>query len=193
MPVQTTLLELGFDEAKAAVAGGAAFVDLRPTSDYLDVHIPGSLGLMYEFGPGMASRARDCIPLEVGLVILDDGISDCIHAAASLRGKGFDVLGVVGDAINQWAETEAVVSTEVLTGSDPPDAAMVDVGDPGAAPYDEAVSVPIERLWSRASELAQRSPLAVIAGYGVRASLAVGILERGGANEVLVWHRRKQN
>ena len=191
MPLNTPLLELDFDEAQAAVAAGAAYVDLRPTGDYLDVHIPGSLGLMYEFGPGMAARARDCIPLNVRLIVLDDGQSDCVHAAASLRGKGFGVLGVVTDAINKWAETGSVKSTEVITSLDPPDGAIVDVGDPGAEKYDGALSVPLERLWPRAPELARQSPLAVIAGYGVRAALAVGILERAGAGDVLVWSRRK--
>jgi rhodanese-related sulfurtransferase len=190
MPVTTTLLELEFEEAKAAVEGGAAFVDLRPSRDYLDVHIPGSLGLMYEFGPGMAGRARDCIPLEVPLVLLDDGESDCIHAAASLRGKGFEVLGKVTDAINKWTEVGSVKSTEVVTGDDTSNATILDVGDPGSIRSDGSLRVPVERLWMKAPELARQSPIIVIAGFGVRAALAVGILERAGA-EVMVWMRRK--
>lgn len=106
MPVTvlTSLKTLGFDEALAAVDQGAAFVDLRPTAAYLDAHVPGSFGLLYEFGPGMAQRARDCIPLDVPLILLDLDHGDLVHATASLRGKGFTVLGQVDDAINAWAE-----------------------------------------------------------------------------------------
>ncbi|MGH2788087.1 MAG: rhodanese-like domain-containing protein [Actinomycetota bacterium] len=190
MPVPTTLLNLEFDEARAAVDEGAIFVDLRPSLDYLDVHIPGSIALLYEFGPGMAARARDCLPLDVPLVVLDDGVSDCPHAAASLRGKGFRVLGAVDDAINKWAAVASVSSTEVVTGETAPPATVVDVGDPGAEPFSEAMVVPIERLWARAGELAPKAPLAVVSGFGVRAALAVGILERAGAGDVLVWSRR---
>ena len=53
---------LEFVDALASRDEGAAFVDLRPTDDYLEVHIPGSLSLVYEFGPGMAARARDWAP-----------------------------------------------------------------------------------------------------------------------------------
>jgi rhodanese-related sulfurtransferase len=192
MPVTTTLLELGFDEAVGAVDGGAVFVDLRPSQDYLDVHIPGSLGLMYEFGPGMAARARDCVPLDVSLILLDDEVSDCTHAAASLRGKGFEVLGKVTDAVNKWAEARSVKSTEVLTGDDAPDATILDVGDPGAKQHDGSTRVPMERLWMQAPDLAGESPIAVIAGFGVRAALAVGILEHAGTADVLVWMRRRR-
>ena len=90
-----TLRRLPFEEALAAVDTGAAFVDLRPTDAYLEVHIPASLALLYERGPGMASRARDCLPLDLPLVLVDLGELDYVHAAASLRGKGFTVLGSI--------------------------------------------------------------------------------------------------
>src|SRR2546427_5172967 len=100
----TTLKRLSFDEALGEVeAGRAAFADLRNVDDYLDVHIPGSLELLYEWGPGMASRARDCLPLDLAAILLDLGAGDVTHAAASLRGKGFTVPGTVDDGINAWA------------------------------------------------------------------------------------------
>src|ERR671918_768490 len=106
---------LSFEDAAAAVERGAAFVDLRPIESYLEVHIPGSLALLYQFGPGMASRARDCLPLRVPLVLLEDGSSDLMNAAASLRGKGFAVLGRFGGGFPEWAKSgAAAASAEVV-------------------------------------------------------------------------------
>jgi rhodanese-related sulfurtransferase len=185
------LLTLEFDEAAAAAEAGVALADLRPADEYLDVHIPGSIALVYESGPGMSSRARDCLPLEVPLVLLDPGNVDCNHAAASLRGKGFRVLGKVDDAINKWAEGHGTpASTEVLGQDDTPQGTVLDVGDPGAAAVEGAVRIPIDHLWGRAGELDGDSPVIVVAGYGVRAAMAVGILERTGVENVLFWRRR---
>jgi rhodanese-related sulfurtransferase len=183
-----TLRELDFEEALAVVDAGAAFVDLRPVDAFLEVHIPGSLGLLYEAGPGLASRARDCLPLDLQLVLIDHGDVDYVHAAASLRGKGFTVLGRVGDAINRWASVRGVpASTEVVQGTIPGTGQVLDVGDFGAPKADEAIRIPIDQLWRRVDEMAGAERVAVTAGYGVRAALAVGILERAGVDEVLLW------
>jgi rhodanese-related sulfurtransferase len=187
----TTLKALDFDEAVAAVDHGAAFVDLRPTSAYLEVHVPGSLGLLYEFGPGMAQRARDCIPVSVPLILLDLEHGDLVHATASLRGKGFSVLGEVGDGINAWAERRGTpASTELALGFSRPDGTVLDVADPGAERAQDATLIPIERLWSRADEFAGAERVVIVAGYGVRAALAVGMLERAGARELVLWKTR---
>jgi rhodanese-related sulfurtransferase len=187
MPTTRALRDLDFDEASAAVDAGAAFVDLRSIASYLEVHIPGSLALLYEFGPGMSSRARDCLPLGLPLVLLDLGHGDLNNAAASLRGKGFTVLGRVPDGINQWAAAGgSPVSTEIVSGSQ---GLVLDVGDPGARAGENALVIPVDRLWARIEELAGENALTVASGYGVRAALAVGILERFG-HDVAVWHSR---
>ena len=186
----TTLKTLQFDGALAFVDEGAAFVDLRPIESYLEVHVPGSLALLYEFGPGMAARARDCLPLDVPLVLMVDDDAHMPNAAAALRGKGFTVLGQVEDAINRWAEARgAPASTEVVTGADPPEGTVLDVGDPGAARPADALHVPVERLWTRAGEVPDDGAVVVVSGYGVRAALAVGMLERVG-RQVVVWRPR---
>ncbi len=184
----TTLKTLTIDQALDHVDGGAAFIDLRNVDDYLDVHVPESLPLIYEFGPGMAGRARDCLPLDLPLVLLDPGGIDCVNAAASLRGKGFTVVGAVEDGVNAWAGARgAPASTEVVEGDTPPKAKLLHVGDPGAPDVDGSVQVPIEALWARREELATEGVVAVVSGYGVRAALAVGILERAGVEQVIFW------
>ncbi|MGH2693352.1 MAG: hypothetical protein ACRDJJ_00920 [Actinomycetota bacterium] len=191
MTVLTSLKTLDFDEAIAAVDQGAAFVDLRPTAAYLDVHVPGSLDLLYEFGPGMAQRARDCIPLDVPLILLDLDHVDLVHATASLRGKGFTVLGEVDDAINAWAERRTTPgSTELALGSARPEGMVLDVGDPGGERVEGATVIPIERLWGRAHEFAGAPRVVIVAGYGVRAGLAIGMLERAGAQDLVFWRTR---
>ncbi|MGH2828068.1 MAG: rhodanese-like domain-containing protein [Actinomycetota bacterium] len=187
MLTKPALQSLEFEEALDAVDRGAAFIDLRPIASYFEVHIPGSIPLLYEFGPGLASRARDCLPLSLSLVVLDLGHGDCAHAAASLRGKGFTVLGKIEDGINQWAALRGTPrSTEIVAS---PVGKVVDVGDPGAQAGDDAIHIPIERLWGRVDELRDHDQLTVASGYGVRASVAAGILERAG-HDVAIWSTR---
>lgn len=187
----STLRTLVFQEALEHNDAGAAFVDLRPIDSYLEVHVPTSIELLYEFGPGMASRARDCVPLDVPLILLDLCTGDMPHAAAALRGKGFEVLGRVEDGINQWAALRgAPASTETARSADAPQGALLHVGDPGSKWPDGALHIALEHLWSRAAELAEHDHVVVCAGYGVRAALAVGILERAGVGSITFWRTR---
>lgn len=193
MPVQPMLRSLDFDDAMARVESGGAFVDLRPVQAYLDVHIPGSLELLYEFGPGFAGRARDCLPLQLSLILLDLGYGDLENAAASLRGKGFEVAGSVADGINRWASARgAPVSTEVIDGDRASGGIAIDVGDPGVGRCEGARSVALERLWDEAESLKDADRVVVVAGVGVRAALAVGILERRGVKEVAFWRQNPE-
>ncbi|MFN2388867.1 MAG: rhodanese-like domain-containing protein [Actinomycetota bacterium] len=194
--MRTTLKHLTIEEALAHHDAGAAFVDLRPVEDYLDVHIPGSIDLQYEWGPGMPSRARDCLPLDLPLILLDLGAGDVAHAAAALRGKGFAVVGKVEDGINGWAAARGTpASTEVVSGDRrgrtyPEDRRplILDVCDPGAGQIKDATTIPIEQLWPRRDEVARHNgPVVIAGGKGVRAALAVGILERGGVDEIVFW------
>lgn len=190
MPTLTTLKTLDLDTADELARSGGAFVDLRPIDAYLDVHIPGSLPLLYEKGPGMGARARDCVPLDVELVLcgtpeLSDGA--LANAAASLRGKGFTVAGMLDDAVNAWARVKGSPgSTDVVDSSEPPSGVILHVGDPGAANAPDALAIPVEKLWARVEEV-PRGAVAIAAGYGVRAALAVGILEHHGWSDIALW------
>ena len=190
MSVSTTLKELSFDSSLELLDDGAALVDLRPTAEYLDVHVPGALALLFEFGPGMAMRARDCIPLDVPLILLEDDTSDLLHAGASLRGKGFAVPGYTSDAVNRWAGIGRPASTEVLEGTRAPAGTILDVADPRARPPEDAMRIPADDLWRRSGEFEQHSRVVIAAGYGVRAALAVGILELAGVDEIVFWRTR---
>lgn len=188
MTVTTTVKRLTFDEALEVVEMGGAFVDLRPTGAYLDAHVPGSLDVVYESGPGMSTRARDCLPLSIPYVLLDLGHGDLALATAALRGKGFAVAGSVQDGLNQWAaKGRRIASTEVVTGEAAPAGTVLDVADPGAEAPEGALKIPADELWPRCGELDKAKPVVVVAGWGVRAGLAIGILERNGFEEVVMW------
>lgn len=185
--VHTTVKELAYEDATGYVAAGGAFVDLRAVDDYLDVHIPGSLSLQYEPGPGFPVRARDCIPLEVPLVLLEREDVDLSVAAAGLRGKGFAVAGAVRDGINGWAQANgSPASTETIDGQTRPSGTVLDVGDPGAPAVEDALKISVERLWTRTADV-QGSPVIVLANRGVRAALAIGMLERAGRRDIALW------
>lgn len=188
MQVTTSLRTLTIEEALQAVAAGGAFIDLREVDDYFDVHVPGSLSLEYERGPGMPGRARDCIPLSIPFVLLDEGEHDMNAVAAALRGKGFAVAGSLPGGVRAWAEAAGTpASTEVHGGSAPPRGTVLMVGDPGAPVADEGTVVPIEKLYERAGELRKVGPVVVSTGRGLRAALAIGFLERAGVEDVSVW------
>ena len=193
MVVATTCKELEIGEALRLASDGAAFVDLRPINEYLEVHIPGALALLWEFGPGMAGRARDAIPLSLPFILCDPQTVDATHAANALRGKGFTVLGKVSDAINEWASatSETPASTDVITGSKTPEGTLLDVGDPGVSLSSKPdLHIPLEGLWDRSDDIDRSTRLVVAAGYGVRAALAVGILERHAAKDIAFWRTR---
>lgn len=188
MPVTTTVKRLTFDEALEVVELGGALIDLRPTQAYLDAHVPGSLDVVFESGPGMSTRARDCLPLSIPYVLLDLGYGDLALAAAALRGRGFNVVGSVEDALNQWAgKGRRIASTEVV--GEAGDATVLHVADPGANAPEGAVTIPADDLWPRVDELDRSSRIAVVAGWGVRAGLAVGILEHNGFEDVAFLKR----
>ena len=184
----STLKQLSFSEATRNIDAGAAYVDLRPVREYLDVHIHGSLSVLYEKGPGFQSRARDCIPLKVPLILLEAEGVDMVNAAASLRGRGFTVPGVLSDGVNEWSKWYGTpASTEVYRGPEPRQSFVLHVSDPGTAELQGATQIPVEQLWGRAGEVTDQARVFVAGGRGVRAALAVGILERAGASDVVYY------
>jgi rhodanese-related sulfurtransferase len=191
MVTLSTLKTLSFSDAMRHVDHGAAFVDLRDVAAYLDVHIPSSLSLQSETGPGFQSRARDCIPLEIPLVLIAHEGTDMVNAASSLRGRGFNVIGVIADALQEWSKLYGTpASVETYRGPAPRRGLVLDVSDPGTVGVQEATRIPIEQLWGRAGEISDEPRVVVASGYGVRAALAVGILERVGVKETIVWETR---
>src|SRR6266849_9619781 len=178
----STVRSLTPERAQEILRDGGLAIDLRPVDTYLAGHVAGSIPLLFEAGPGLGGRARDLLPLDARLVLLDDDTSPLERAADSFRGKGFDVVGALTGGVKAWADR--LVTTPVIQLADAPDVlALINVSDPGTAlppGHGVGASIPVERLWDKASELGRSWDLGVLAGYGVRAAAAVGILEKLG-------------
>lgn len=188
----TSLRTLTVEQGEEHTRRGAVYVDVREVSDYLDEHVPGSLSLEYEFGPGMPGRARDCVPLDTAFVLLERPGLDMHEVAASFRGKGFAVEGVIVGGARAWTEERGgPASTEVYEGRSTPEGTLLDIGDPGTRILEGARFISIERLWEQAASIATSGEKVVIAaGRGLRSALAVGMLERAGAEEIVFWWTR---
>lgn len=142
---------------------------------------------MFEAGPGFAGRARDLLPLDARLILLDHGESPLDVAAAMLRGKGLEVTGY--SDVSEWPQRTS--TRDVMLGEQGT-TRLVDVGDPGTlAPPSPAEYkfISVETLWRRDVDL-DTVDVGVLAGWGVRAATAIGILEKRGV-EKLVFVRTR--
>jgi len=86
----STLRRLTAARVRELLAGDALAIDLRPIGDYLVGHIHGSIPLLFEPGPGLGGRARDLLPLDARLVLLDDDhqlIAECLKGDSTAFGQ----------------------------------------------------------------------------------------------------------
>jgi rhodanese-related sulfurtransferase len=163
------------------VGQGGLLIDLRAVDDYLARHVRGSIPLLFERGPGLSGRARDLLPLDARLVLIEDGTSDLEDAAASFRGKGFDVAGYLKSDQAEAPPLQTVSTPDVSINYRDARLVLLDVADPGTLDRPEGtILIPAETLWQQARELDPGSMLGILAGWGVRAASAIGILENLG-------------
>lgn len=164
------------DRVREILASGGLLIDTRAVDEYLASHVDASISIMFEAGPGFGGRARDLLPLEASLVLLTDPQTPLEEAAAMLRGKGLDVAGF---ADGTGLETRSTPTAEGASDG----LVMIDVKDPGTRSLSGtggALVIPVEHLWTDAEELDKAAHIGVLAGWGVRAATAIGILERLG-------------
>jgi rhodanese-related sulfurtransferase len=161
---------------------GGILIDLRPVDDYLARHIPRSIPLLFESGPGLGGRARDLLPLDARLVLLEDDVSDLTESVDSFRGKGFEVAGYLEGGVDGWPDGD-LAATPAIQLDEWKKGPLLNVNDPGTIPPDGALPIPTERLWQRYQEI-PAGAIGVLAGWGVRAAAAVGILEFLGLREL---------
>ena len=183
MPTVTDLRGLTAARCRQLLDAGALMVDLRTPTEYLQVHVKASIPLLYEAGPGLGGRARDLLPLGARVILLEDPTSPLDKATDAFRGKGFDVVGYFPGGVDAWPEP-AGGTPVVALGQTPLDMVLLDVADPGTVipPTRRAhVRIPVEHLWDDATQVLDRgADIGVLAGWGVRAAAAIGILERLG-------------
>jgi rhodanese-related sulfurtransferase len=102
------------------------------------------------------------------------------------------VEGVLDGGLRAWAEAHGTpASTDVLEGDAAAGGTILHVNDPGAVAPEGALRIPIEHLWREADKIPFDSPAVIVAGHGLRAAMAVGILERAGVDELTFWWRKR--
>ncbi|HEU4480992.1 MAG TPA: hypothetical protein VFS18_03830, partial [Actinomycetota bacterium] len=100
------------------------------------------------------------------------------------------VQGFVPDGLRAWGERNgAPASSEVHEGDAVPEGTVLDVGDPGVRRVEDATLLSVERMWTEAHRLADREPVVILAGRGVCAAMAIGMLERAGIERIVFWKR----
>jgi rhodanese-related sulfurtransferase len=189
----TTLPSLPPERVQRILDAGGLGVDLRSVDGYLARHAAGTIPLLYEAGPGLGGRARDLLPLDARIVLLADGTSPLDKAADSFRGKGFEVVGYVEGGVDAWPG-EPVGTPQTSLADAPVELVLIDVADPGTLLPPERgaqARIPAERLWARAEELHPTWAIGVLAGWGVRAAAAVGILEKLGFGRITFVRTRR--
>lgn len=97
-------VEIGLSEAERLRAGGALFLDARPTGEYAAGHIPGAASFPFEES---ADRIADVLALCEGrarTVVYCAGL-ECDEAhllARALRQAGTDRVAVFAGGIDEW-------------------------------------------------------------------------------------------
>jgi hydroxyacylglutathione hydrolase len=177
-------------------AGGALVVDGRAPADYDAGHIPGSVGITAS-GTGFGTRTAWVADSDTGLVLVGYGEDDArgmcellaavgITAVTGVLTGGFDAWRTAGRPVESFAVVDVAGLAELRERR--PGLQILDVREdhewdeqriPGSAhlPYHDLATAPPPIDLDR--------PVAVICSTGRRSALAVGLVRRAGAGEVL--------
>jgi glyoxylase-like metal-dependent hydrolase (beta-lactamase superfamily II)/rhodanese-related sulfurtransferase len=187
---------LTLDHVLSLQAVGAQILDTRDPAEFAAAHLAGSLniGLRGQY----ATWAGTVLNREHPIVIIADPGHET-EAATRLGRIGFDhVVGYLADGLHSLkSRPELTKTTERLsaqvaserTGGEPRDEAplLLDVRAPREREQKRihgSVSIPLNHLGERLSELPSDRPLIVYCAGGYRSSIAASILQRQGFAQV---------
>lgn len=172
---------------------GVQVLDVRDPAEYARAHLKGSLNI--GLGGTYATWAGTILDRDTPLAIVaEPGRQE--EAALRLGRIGFDtVVGYLEDGITA-VETrpELLMGTERLTPGEAAGAIasaapplVLDVRTPKEwqeARIDGSLNIPLNRLAERLGDLPPARPILVHCAGGYRSSIAAGMLQRRGVNEV---------
>jgi len=184
---------LALDELLCLQRNGAQILDTRDPAEFAAAHLAGAvnIGLAGQY----ATWAGTVLDRERPIVIIaGPGLEN--ESATRLGRIGFDhVVGYLQDGLcsldsrpDLTIRTErisAAFAAELFSSPDPPLA--VDVRTPREREeksIPDSVSIPLNHLRERASELPKNRPLLVYCAGGYRSSIAASLLQRAGFNSV---------
>ena len=179
---------LSVDDARTAVALGAAIIDVRPVADFAAAHIAGSLSI--ELRPAFSSWLGWLVEPDRPLVFVINPDQSRVELARQCLTVGYEHLvgGVVG-GVDAWqASGSSITSLELVDARDAGDTSrtIIDVrqrDEYEAGHVPGAVSIELGTLVTAS---VPDGPLTVMCGHGERAMTAASLLERRGRDDVTV-------
>jgi glyoxylase-like metal-dependent hydrolase (beta-lactamase superfamily II)/rhodanese-related sulfurtransferase len=189
---------LSIDEVAAHARRGAVLLDLRPRSEYLTAHLPGSLHLKAD--RQLSNRVGFMLPPDLPIVLLPQDPQDYRRIVISLARVGYErVLGFMSRGMDAWQARGLPVATgdvqdvaptdlrDMLERPAPAKTTVLDVREPwefrgGHIPG--ARLMPLGELAARVDELDRAQPVAVVCATGSRSQSAAALLAHKGFTHV---------
>ena len=174
---------------------GAVVLDTRPSTQFAEAHVPGSLhiALTGQF----ASWAARILGLDAQLILVGEDPDSVLESQIRLARVGMESLaGHLQSGIFGWARAGfdfasipqiTVVDLADLLRHEPDRIAVLDVREVtevDAGAIENGVHIPLGKLKARARELNSEKLIAVLCRSGYRSSIATSILRRAGIREV---------
>jgi hydroxyacylglutathione hydrolase len=181
------------DQVLALRKNGAQILDTRDPAEFASAHLAGSINI--GLGGQYATWAGTLLDRDHPIVIIADPGRE--HESATRLGRiGFDhIAGYLQDGLHSLdsrpdltAATERVsapFASQLLSSPQPPLA--IDVRTPPEHErkfIDGSLSVPLNHLAERVSDLPKNRPLLVYCAGGYRSSIAASLLQRSGFDSV---------
>lgn len=186
---------LSISEAIPHFRRGAALLDTRPKTAFVEKHVPGSVHLAIDFE--LSNRIGFVLPSGVPIILLLENETAYREAVLSLARVGYQVLGYLVDGIAGWesagfpvasgdVEDVTVAQLEAMM-SNGNGLVILDVREPweymqGHVPG--AQLIPLGQLAMRAGEFDPSGPVVVICQSGNRSQSAAAILGQKGIDKV---------
>jgi rhodanese-related sulfurtransferase len=184
---------MSYAELRAAIAGGAVFVDGRDPEEFGQGHFKDAVNIGLE--GRYAEFAGSVIKPDVDIVLMTDP-DRVLEGKNRLARIGFDrVVGYLKDPYEAMMDNPGdVVAASRLTVpalgeriADVPELQLVDVRNPGEAAagmIEGAVNIPVGQLPDRLADLDPRKPTVVYCAGGYRSSVAASLLRQRGFGDV---------
>ena len=188
---------MDLEAVRAAIAGGALLLDLRPASEHAVAHAPGSQSI--PLGPSFGTWLGWVVDPDRPLVLVLERPGDwdeAIRQALRIGAEGA-VLGHLRGGFGKWADGGGALESngrltvdqlaERLDRGGPEAPLVIDVrqaNEYAAGHIPGSLHITAGSLPDRLAELPADRPIATICASGLRASVAASILRSGGFTDV---------
>ena len=181
------------DEVAAALADGAAVLDLRAPRPFARGHLPGALNLQFNRAD-LADRAELLLPRDRPLIVHAEPEPIARVAAQLLGDAGFDVAGSLEGGLAAWQAAGHPIAELPLLDVDELRASLGELGVLDVRERFEyrhghvpgARLLPSGEAWSRLDEVPAGRPVAVICGDQTRSVAVASMLQRAARDARLV-------